>query len=290
MNEKQKGTKMDWNRGIFTVAEIGANHLHNFDRIKNLITSAKNCGADAVKLQVFDADMMADPNGRPLKDTIWKGKALYQIYKESELGSENIEKAFDFAKSISITIFCSVYYPQIVEFTERLDNPVYKISSFELTYDGLIETVAKTGKPIILSTGSADLPEIYNAVKTIRRYHNNFALLHCVSKYPASESEMNLHTILDMRKRFKCPIGLSDHTRGILCPIIAATLGARIIEKHFNIDNQGLDAEFSILPAQFRIMVDSVKKTAEALGKVNYGGIKRFRRKYINGKYLRSAD
>ncbi len=281
---------INWNKRVFIVAEMGSNHCQSFQKAIALLYVAKESGADAVKVQLFEADFMADKNDKPIESGLWEGHTLHDLYLKTSLPLQWILKLKKIAEQAGLVFFTSVYYPEAVPLAEQFDNPIYKISSFEIDYTDLLEAVAKTNKTVILSTGSADLSEIYNAVKIIRKYHNNLAILRCVSEYPTPLEMMNLHTILDMRKRFQCPIGLSDHSSGMVAPVTAVALGARIIEKHLKVDDEGFDAEFSLNPEQFATMVKTIRATETALGKVDYGGVKRYRRKLINGRMLRNGQ
>jgi sialic acid synthase SpsE len=184
------------------------------------------------------------------------------------------------AKEAKIELFASVYHPDMVDIAEAFDNPVYKISSFEIDYYDLIEKVAATAKPIIISTGTATQAEIGKAVSLIKQYHNDITVLKCTSSYPTPVTELNLNTIVDLRKT-GCKVGLSDHSEGIFAPVLATAIGVDMIEKHLTLDKKGLDSAFSLMPDDFRAMVGAVQTAQECLGKVCYDMPKMYRRSMV---------
>lgn len=283
------GTRMPWSNRCFIVAEIGANHHQSLQKAIALVYAAQKVGADAVKVQMFEADGMAAKDGQKVLSGPWKGKTLYDLYTEAAMPLHWVPRLKGIAEGLGLGFFASVYYPEMVPIAEECRIPIYKIASYELVFDKLIEEVSKTGKPVIISTGSGELAEISRAAGLVRKHHNNLALLACTSSYPAPLRKMRLHTILDMRKRFKCAIGLSDHSVGLIAPVAAVALGARVIEKHLTLDGKGLDGGFSLMPDKFFAMTESVRATEKALGTTGYGGKKNFRRKLIDGRWLRSV-
>jgi len=263
--------------GVYIIAELSANHNGSLDNALKTIKLAKESGADAIKLQTYTAETMTLDSTKDdfmIKGgTLWDGKSLYKLYQEAYTPWEWHQELFDYAKQIGIDIFSSPFDETAVDFLETLNVSVYKIASFEITDIPLIEKVAKTGKPIILSTGIATLTDIELVINTIRNIGDNeIALLKCTSSYPAPLEEINLKTIPNLKETFNVTVGLSDHTLGTTIPIGAVSLGAKIIEKHFIADKKigGADADFSLEPHQFKEMVSSVREIEKALGKVTY--------------------
>lgn len=262
---------------VFIIAEISANHNQDFDIAVKTIQAIKKAGADAVKLQTYTPDTITincdNEYFRIKHGTLWDGKTLYELYKEAYTPWEWQPRLKKIAEDSGLICFSSPFDNSAVDFLEKMEVPAYKIASFEITDIPLIEYVASKGKPVIISTGIAELNDIKQAVNACRRNGNNqVALLKCTSSYPAPVEEANLLTIPDMEARFDCVTGLSDHTLGIIVPISAVALGAKIIEKHFILDREigGPDAAFSLEPAQFSQMVKSVRDAEMSLGKINY--------------------
>lgn len=262
---------------VYFIAEMSANHLHDFDRAKEIIKQAKAAGADAIKLQTYRPDTITiDCRGKEFMATPgspWDGMNLYDLYKTAYTPWEWHEKLFKYAKEIGITCFSSPFDLTAVDLLEELNAPAYKIASFEINDIPLIERVAKTGKPIILSTGIAELTDIYLAIDTCHNAGNdNVVLLKCVSEYPTPYDELNLKTIPNMSETFDCVVGLSDHSMGEAVDIAGITLGAKIIEKHLTLNRNdgGADASFSMEPYEYKHMVSSVRNVEKALGKVTY--------------------
>jgi pseudaminic acid synthase len=234
-------------------------------------------GADAVKLQTYTPDTITLACGseyfRVGKGTIWSGKNLYDLYAEAYTPWEWQAELKKIAHDIGIPLFSTPFDPTSVDFLEKIDVPAYKIASFEVVDIPLIQQVAKTGKPIIMSTGMATLAEIEEAISCIRKTGNDqIVLLKCTSAYPAIPEDMNLRTIPHMSDTFNVPVGLSDHTLGIAVPVAAVALGAVVVEKHLTLSRKtpGPDSAFSLEPGEFREMVDAIRVTEKALGKVNY--------------------
>jgi len=277
-NEIQIGDRLvGGDKPCFMVAEISCNHLQKKDYALKLIEEAKKAGADAVKFQTFTPDTITlDSNNdyfRIKGGTLWDGKTLYELYKEAYTPWDWFPELKAKAEEENLIFFSSPFDESAVDFLEKLNVPAYKIASFEINHIPLIKKVAKTKKPIILSTGVATLDDIDLALKTIRENGNNeIAILKCTSAYPAPIEEMNLKTIKDMEERFGAVIGLSDHSLGIIAPVVAVSLGAKIIEKHFMLNKKlgGLDAAFSLEPKEFKKMVDAVRDAEKAMGKVTY--------------------
>ncbi len=261
----------------FIIAELSANHNHDFDIAVKTIEAAAKAGADAVKIQTYTADTITiDCNNEYFKinqGTIWDGKTLYELYKEAYTPWEWQPKLKEVAEKLGLIFFSSPFDFTSVDFLEKMNVPAYKIASFEITDIPLIEYTAKKGKPIIISTGIAIIEDIQLAVDTCRNVGNNqIALLKCTSSYPAPIEEANLATIKDLADRFSVIAGLSDHTLSNSTSIASVALGARIIEKHFILDRSigGPDASFSVEPKEFNQLVTSIREVEKAIGKVNY--------------------
>ena len=261
---------------VYIIAEMSANHNQDFDEAVKIINAAKEAGADAVKLQTYTPDTITldcDNDYFRIKGTIWEGKNLYELYKEAYTPLEWQPKLKKIANDLGMDLFSTPFDHTAVDFLEKMGVPVYKVASLELVDIPLLRKIAQTGKPIIMSTGMATLAEIDEAVSAIRQAGaNQLALLKCTSAYPAPPDEMNLRTISHLAEAFGVPTGLSDHTLGIAVPVAAVALGACIIEKHFTLlrDIPGPDSAFSLEPHEFKEMVDAIRTTEKALGKVCY--------------------
>ena len=264
------------NSPVFIIAELSANHNGSIETAIETIRAAKRAGADAIKLQTYTADTMTincDKDDFIIKGTIWEGRNLYELYQQAYTPWEWHEELFTCAKEEGLICFSSPFDKTAVDFLEKLNVPAYKIASFEITDIPLIEYVASKGKPVILSTGIATSEDIELALDACRRMGNhNIALLKCTSSYPAPIEEANMAMIPDFQERFKVIPGLSDHTLGSTVPIVATTLGARIIEKHFILDRSigGPDASFSMNEDEFTNMVKAVREAEKAVGVVSY--------------------
>ena len=264
-------------KNCFIVAEISANHGQSFNRAVALIKKAKECGVDAVKFQCYTPDTLTIDSNRKyfiIKHPKWGGKTLYQLYKEAYTPWDWLKKLKNVAEDLGLIFFATAFDKTAVDFLEELDVPIHKIASFELVDLPLIEYIAKTKKPLILSTGMATLEEIKEAVDTAKKAGaKDIILLKCVSSYPAKPKEMNLRTIPDMAKRFNLPVGLSDHTLGIATSIAGVCLGAKIIEKHFCLSRkiQTPDSFFSLEPKELKNLVENIRVVEQSLGKIHYG-------------------
>jgi pseudaminic acid synthase len=261
----------------FIIAELSANHGHDIEIAKKTIKAMKESGADAVKLQTYTADTITINSSNDYfkikQGTIWDGKNLHKLYEEAHTPWEWQPKLKKLAKELGLICFSSPFDSTAVDFLAKMNVPAYKIASFEITDIPLIEYIASKNKPVIISTGIAKLEDIREAIKACKRMGNDqIALLKCTSAYPAPYEEINLKTIPDMHKKFRAVIGLSDHSEGIEMPVAAVSLGAKIIEKHFILDRKigGADASFSLEPREFKAMVDAVRNTEKALGKITY--------------------
>jgi pseudaminic acid synthase len=262
---------------VFIIAELSANHNGSLETALETIRAAKRSGANAIKLQTYTADTLtiqSDKEDFIIKSgSIWDGKTFYDLYESAYTPWEWHEALFKCAKEEGLICFSSPFDKSAVDFLENLDAPAYKIASFEITDIPLIEYVASKGKPVILSTGIATLEDIELALGACYRMgNNNIGLLKCTSSYPAPIEEANMSMIADFKERFKVIPGLSDHTMGTTVPIVATTLGARIIEKHFILDRSigGPDSSFSMNEEEFTEMVKAVREAEKALGQVSY--------------------
>ena len=261
----------------FIIAELSANHGHDINIAKETIKAAKECGADAIKLQTYTADTITiDCDNEYFQinqSTLWDGTTLYKLYQEAYTPWEWQKELKEYAETLGLVCFSSPFDQTAVDFLEDLDVPAYKIASFEINDIPLIEYIASKGKPIIISTGIATLEDIELAVETCKKAGNdNIILLKCTSQYPAKLEDANLNTMVDLKERFGVMVGLSDHTMDIEVPITAVALGAKVIEKHFILDRSigGPDADFSLDKKEFKAMVDSVRKAEKAMGIVSY--------------------
>lgn len=260
----------------FIIAEISANHNGSIDACKELIRLAKLNGANAVKIQTYKPETItlnSTKNDFIITDGLWKGKSLFDLYEEAHTPWEWHEELFYYAKELSITLFSSPFDSSAIDLLEKCDTPAYKIASFEIVDHELIRYAAETKKPLIISTGMANLKEMSEAYEVALKYGSgDVALLHCVSGYPAPEEDYNIRTIPDMLEKFDCPIGLSDHTLSNLTAIGSIFLGASIVEKHFTLDRSagGPDDSFSMEPKDLKDLVDSCSTAWKTKGSINY--------------------
>jgi N-acetylneuraminate synthase len=263
---------------VYCIAEVSANHNQDFETAVRIVRAAKDAGADAVKLQTYTPDTITIQSNRECFQvgggTLWDGRSLYDLYKEGYTPWEWQPKLKKVADDLGMQCFSSAFDASAVDFLETMNVPAHKVASFELVDLPLIQKMAATGKPLIMSTGMATLEEIEEAVRTARRAGaTQIALLKCTSAYPAPANEMNLRTIPELARRFDVPVGLSDHTMGIAVPVAAVSLGACIIEKHLTLARAagGPDSAFSLEPEEFRAMVEGVRTAEKALGSVHFG-------------------
>lgn len=263
--------------GIYIIAELSANHNGSLQTALETIKAAKECGANAIKLQTYTADTMTlntkNEDFMISGGTLWDGKNLYELYEEAYTPWEWHKELFDYARSINIDIFSTPFDKSAVDFLEQFNPSAYKIASFEITDYELIKYVATKQKPIIISTGIATIDEIQDVVNISKSMGNeNIILLKCTSQYPAPLNEANLKTITNMKETFGVEVGFSDHTLGITAPIVAVTLGAKVIEKHFIIDKSigGPDCKFSLDKSEFSLMVQTIREAEELIGTVDY--------------------
>ncbi|MDF1883743.1 pseudaminic acid synthase [Sulfurimonas sp. SAG-AH-194-C21] len=263
--------------GVFIIAELSANHGGKIEIAKETIKAAKEIGANAIKLQTYTADTLtlnSDKTDFIINGgTLWDTKKLYDLYREAYLPWEWHKELFEYARSIKIDIFSSPFDKSAVDFLEQFNPSAYKIASFEITDYELIRYTASKMKPIIISTGIATIDEIQDAVDICKSVGNTqIILLKCTSAYPAAFEDANLKTIPNLAQTFEVVAGFSDHTKGITAPIVAISLGAKIIEKHFILDKSigGADAEFSLDKDEFKAMITAVRDTEKLLGIVDY--------------------
>lgn len=263
-------------KGVFIIAELSANHNGSLRVALDTVKAAKRAGADAIKLQTYTADTITLNSDREdflIKGTVWDGRRLYELYEEAHTPWEWHEAIFKAAEEEGLVCFSSPFDFTAVDYLENLEAPAYKIASFEITDIPLIEYVASKGKPMILSTGIASEEDIRLALSACHRMGNqDIALLKCTSSYPAPLEEANMAMIRDFQERFNVIPGLSDHTIGSVVPVVATSLGARIIEKHFMLDKSigGPDASFSMTEEEFTSMVNDVRSAERAIGRVDY--------------------
>lgn len=263
---------------VYIVAEMSANHNQDFEQAVKIIEAAKEAGADAIKIQTYTPDTLTiNCNNEYFqigKGTLWEGRNFYDLYGEAYTPWDWQPKLKEIANQLGLDLFSTPFDETAVDFLEETNMPTHKIASFELVDLPLLRKIARTGKPIIMSTGMATLAEIDEAVQTIRGAGGDkLALLKCTSAYPAPSEEMNLRTIPHLAEAFGLPVGLSDHTLSIAVPVAAVALGACIIEKHFTLSRTtpGPDSAFSLEPHEFKAMVDAIRTAEKALGAVHYG-------------------
>ena len=264
---------------VYLVAEMSGNHNQSYEKAVEILHAAKETGADAVKLQTYTADTMTiDCDGEFFQvqgGTLWDGYTLHGIYKEAYTPWEWQPKLKEVAEGLGMDIFSTPFDVTAVDFLEELEMPAYKVASPEVMDHPLLERIARTGKPVIMSTGMASLAEIDEAVGVLRGVNEDvqIVLLKCTAAYPALPEEMNLAMIPHLMETFRIPIGLSDHTLGMDVSVASVALGACMIEKHFTLDrnDQGPDSDFSMEPEEFAQMVKGVRTVEKAVGTIRYG-------------------
>lgn len=263
---------------VFIIAEISANHGNSIQIVKDSILKAKEIGADAVKIQTYTADTITldvDNEYFVINDdkSLWNKKKLYDLYEEGSIDWKWHTELYEYANEVGITLFSTPFDFTAVDLLEECNNPIYKIASFEITDIPLIKYAASKQKPMIISTGIASMSEIQDAIDACYSVGNNdVTILKCTSEYPSRIEDANLIMIEDMKNKFNVKVGLSDHTIGCLAPIVAVSLGATVIEKHFILDRSigGPDASFSMDTIEFKEMVDQIRMVEKSIGKVDY--------------------
>lgn len=262
---------------VFVIAEISANHRGSLELARKTVEAAAEEGADAVKFQTYTGDSLTLNSSqecfRIQEGTIWDGRTLHDVYSEGELPWAWHEELFSYAHELGLIAFLSPFDVDAVAFLDSIGAPAFKIASFEIFDFELVAAVARTGKPVIISTGVADESDITSALEVCRDEGNtSVALLKCTSAYPAPPEELDLRTIPDMAQRFGCVVGFSDHTMGVVAPIGAIALGTQIIERHITLDRTaaGLDLSFSTTPQEFAHLVNQIRELEISLGSINY--------------------
>ena len=263
----------------FIIAEMSGNHNQSIEKALKIIEVAAKTGAQAIKLQTYTADTMTiDMKGGlfDIKDptSLWENRNLYDLYSEAHTPWEWHEQLYKCAAANGILCFSTPFDDTAVDFLESLNTPAYKIASFENIDHPLLRKVAKTGKPVIMSSGVCSLADLAESVQVLKDSGcKDIVLLKCTSNYPASPENSNVRTIPHMRELFKCEIGLSDHTMGIGVPIAAVTLGATVVEKHFTLSRAegGVDSAFSLEPDEMKSLVIETERAWQSLGEVQYG-------------------
>ncbi len=260
----------------FVVAEMSGNHNQSFERASEIIEAAARCGASAIKLQTYTPETMTIKGAYTIddKNSLWNGRELYELYQEAYTPWEWHQPLFEKAKKLGLIPFSTPFDATSVDFLEGLGVGAYKIASFENTDWPLLKKIAKTGKPVIMSTGASSLADIDEAVTILRMNGcKDLVLLKCTSTYPASPEDSNLLTIPHLRAMFNCHVGLSDHTIGIGASIASVVLGARVIEKHFTLSRAdgGVDSAFSLEPDELKNLVIESEHAFLALGEIQYG-------------------
>lgn len=272
------GKKIGPGHPTYIVAELSANHNGSIEQAEKIVEAAQAAGADAVKLQTYTPDTITIASDRqPFRiggGTLWDGKTLHELYGEAYMPWEWQPRLKKVADNLGMQCFSSAFDSSAVDFLETMNVPAHKVASCELVDLPLIQKMAATGKPLIMSTGMATVEEIEEAVAMARGDGaKQIALLKCTSAYPAPPEEMNLRTIPELARRFDVPVGLSDHTMDVAVPVVAVSLGACIIEKHLTLSRTagGPDSGFSLEPAEFKAMVGAVRTAEKALGAVHFG-------------------
>jgi len=264
------------NHKPFVIAEMSGNHNQSLDRALQLVDAAAEAGAHALKLQTYTADTITMKGAHTINDpnSLWNGKELHDLYKEAYTPWEWHKAIFDRAKEKGMIAFSSPFDESSVDFLESLNVPAYKIASFENTHHPLLVKVAKTGKPVIVSTGVSSIADIDESVRVLKNNGcKDIILLKCTSTYPATPENTNLNTIPHLSQLHNCIVGLSDHTMGIGASVAAVALGARVIEKHFTLRRAdgGVDSAFSLEPEELKALVIETERAFLALGNVQYG-------------------
>ena len=260
----------------FVIAELSGNHNRSKDLALDLVRAASKAGANAIKLQTYTPDCLTVRGAFTITEpsSPWLGRELYDLYEEANTPWQWHKELFDAARELGIPCFSTPFSTKAVEFLETLDNPIYKVASFEINHTPLLQCVAETGKPVIMSTGGSTVSEIDEAVNTLRKHGcKDLTLLKCTSAYPADPKEINLRTIPHMAALFGCDVGLSDHTLGIGVSVASIAFGVTCIEKHMTMSRArgGVDSSFSMEPHEMALLVTEANRAFDALGRVFYG-------------------
>jgi pseudaminic acid synthase len=263
----------------FIIAEMSGNHNHSIDKAMAIVKAAAESGADALKLQTYTPDSLTIDHKGGLfditdKNSLWYGRNLYDLYSGAMTPYEWHKPLFEYAKDLGIICFSTPFDEEGVDMLKELGAPAFKIASFENNYHDLLKKIAKTKKPVIMSTGITELKDLLESVDVLKNNGcEELALLKCTSTYPATPNNSNIRTIPHMRELFGCEVGLSDHTMGVGVPVAAVAMGATIIEKHFCLSRAegGVDSAFSLEPYEFESLVIETERAWQALGSVHYG-------------------
>ena len=260
----------------FVIAELSGNHNRSLNLALDLVRAAAQAGASAIKLQTYTPDCLTVRGAFTITEpsSPWLGRELYDLYEEANTPWEWHQELFEAARDEGIPCFSTPFSTKAVEFLEKLNNPIYKVASFEINHMPLLQCVAQTGKPVIMSTGGSTVSEIDEAVNTLRKHGcKDLTLLKCTSAYPADPKEINLRTIPHMAAMFGCDVGLSDHTMGIGVSVASIGFGVTCIEKHITMSRAdgGVDSTFSMEPQEFALLVTECNRAFDALGRVFYG-------------------
>jgi len=273
----------------FVIAEMGASHHQDFLTACDIVDAAVFAGADAVKVQMFKPDSLTAQSNEDmfvLQDGPWAGQTLWELYEKAYMPYEWVPALKERAEKAGLKFIASIYDVKTVAVAETMAVKAYKVSSYEAAEEDLLKRLGETQKPVFVSTGNLD----WKQIRAVTQHIQKLALLKCTSRYPAPLDQMNLRTLLDMKRTFTPYVGLSDHTTGTVAAVMAVGMGARIIEKHIKIDNEGLDSSFAIMPEQFGAMVKIVRAAENSIGKVFYGGKSQIKRAVINGKSVRIVE
>lgn len=296
------GRKIGADHPPFVICELSGNHNGSLDRALAMVDAAADTGCDAIKIQTYTADTITMDVDRPefrITGGLWDGRSLYELYQEAYTPYEWHAAIFERARARGVIIFSSPFDETAVDLLAGLDAPAYKIASFEAVDLPLIRYAAGKGRPLIISTGMANLAEIEAARDAaLAGGAPGVVLLHCVSSYPATFADANVRTVADMAQRFGCPVGLSDHTPGTAASVAAVAMGASVIEKHFTLARAdgGPDAAFSLEPAEFKALVDDTRAAWSALGRAHYDllgserGNVQFRRSLYIGADVKAGE
>jgi len=285
----------------FIIAEMSGNHNQSLERALAIVDAAAATGVNAIKLQTYTADTITMRDVYTINDpkSLWNGRDLYDLYQEAHTPWEWHKALFDRAKERGIVCFSTPFDETAVDFLESLNNPIYKIASFEVNHIPLLKYIAQTGKPVIMSIGASTLQEVEEAVQTLKENGcKELTLLKCTSTYPATPENSNLLTIPDMKQRFQCNVGLSDHTMGMGVAIASIALGATVIEKHFCLSRAegGVDSAFSMEPQEMKSLVEEANRAWLALGEITYQiqeaekGSRLFKRSIYASKDIKAGE